>query len=514
MKTLFFVLVLTTAAVAGYTTPNTGVRWTPDSLVLHSAGAVTGTFPQYTVNDTVFIAPNDLLQFRSGSVIRIAYRKGITVRGGFLALGSNDSLITFTKSDSTWQELRFEDSAVDSLCRMEHVVIEYARLGLNFVSASPTVQYSTIRNTGTVSGTLAGSGNYAIQCFNSNAVIRFDSIYNNAQYGININSGANPLIEHCVIFNNNLQGTAFKNQISVGTQGVNSPTVRNNRIFHTVPNIRVGGISISAFFAGSGSAALIEGNDIHHNAYGIAVASQGTSTLNVMIRNNRIHDNTYSDQNAAGSGINFNSASPSVQQSIVTGNEITGNSWGVTILGNAKPNLGDLTNADTSDDGRNIFIGNKNRDTLFALYNNSPGQISAQNNYWGTSDADSVARLIFDNSDIPSLGLVTYLPFLVKSPVLSSSRPIREPYSFVLGQNYPNPFNPVTTIGFQLSVAGWTTLEVCDMLGRVVERLVNEEKGAGAYSIQWNASNVASGTYLVRLTSGANSHVRKLLLIK
>lgn len=511
---ILFLLAVPSFTEAGYTTPNTGVRWTFDSLVTNSAGAVTGTFPEYLVSDTVFVSANDVLEVKKGSVIKIAYRKGITVRGGFLALGTFADRILFTKSDSTWQELRFEDSAVDSLCRMSFITVEYARLGLNFVSASPTLEHSTVRNTGLISGTLAGSGNYAIQCFNSNAVLIYDSIYNNAQYGININSGSSPLIEHCTIFNNNLQGTGFKNQISIGTQGINSPVIRDNVIFHTTPNIKVGGISISAFFTGSGSDAVIEGNHIHHNAYGIAVASQGATTLNVVIRGNVIDSNTYSDVNAAGSAINFNSLSPSVQKTVVAGNMIFGNTWGVTVLGNAQPNLGDLTNADATDDGGNRIFKNGNRDTLFALYNNSNSRIMAQNNFWGSGNPDSVAMVIVDSSDIASLGKVNYVPFWSDIRINSVKDESRTPSVFTLRQNFPNPFNPETTVPFSLRAGARVTLKIYDLLGRKVAELADRDFEAGEHFVRWNAAGMPSGVYFTRLTANGVSETGKMVLQK
>ncbi|MFZ4621735.1 MAG: right-handed parallel beta-helix repeat-containing protein [Bacteroidota bacterium] len=511
---LFLSIAILQYTFAGYSTPNTGVKWTMDSLVQNSGGVVTGVFPVYTVNDTVFVSATDLLSIRKGSTVKITYRKGITVRGGFLAIGTKDSLIRFTQSDSMWQELRFEDTAIDSLCRMEYIVVEYARLGLDFINASPTVIYSTIKNTGAVSGTLAGSGNYGIQCFASDAVLKNDSIYNNAQYGININSGSSPMIENCIIFNNNLQGTAFKNQISIGAQGMNSPVIRHCEIYHTVPNIKVGAISISAFFAGSGSNALIENNHLHHNAYGIAIASQGTSTLNVMVRNNRIAFNTYSDQNAAGSGMNFNSVAPAVQNTIVTGNQFSNNLWGITVLGNARPNLGDITNADTSDNGMNVFLNNKNRDTVFALYNNSAFPLKAQNNFWGYSDPDSVARVIVDSSDIVSLGKVTYFPFLKNSPVLSVKHTSLSPEHFILDQNYPNPFNPTTVIRFTLPTAEYTTLTVYDALGRESVVLHRGTLSSGTHEFRFNGAMHSSGIYLYQLRSGGMNITRKMLLMK
>ena len=88
------------------------------------------------------------------------------------------------------------------------------------------------------------------------------------------------------------------------------------------------------------------------------------------------------------------------------------------------------------------------------------------------------------------------------------------PLKFSLEQNYPNPFNPSTEIQFSLPKSGFTTLKVYDITGREVAVLVNEQKQAGTYSTEFNASKLASGVYFYRLTSGNFSAVKKLLLLK
>jgi hypothetical protein len=76
---------------------------------------------------------------------------------------------------------------------------------------------------------------------------------------------------------------------------------------------------------------------------------------------------------------------------------------------------------------------------------------------------------------------------------------------FMLSQNYPNPFNPITTISYQLPVNSYATLMVFDILGREAATLVNEQRPAGSYSLQWNASGIASGVYLVRMEARPTS---------
>lgn len=89
------------------------------------------------------------------------------------------------------------------------------------------------------------------------------------------------------------------------------------------------------------------------------------------------------------------------------------------------------------------------------------------------------------------------------------------PTSVELQQNYPNPFNPTTTIAYGLPATGKVTLEVFDILGRKVITLIDDEnKPAGRYTIQFNASHLASGMYIYRLKTAKNVIARKLTLIK
>lgn len=88
------------------------------------------------------------------------------------------------------------------------------------------------------------------------------------------------------------------------------------------------------------------------------------------------------------------------------------------------------------------------------------------------------------------------------------------PYTFELQQNYPNPFNPTTTIPFTLGGSGFASLKIYDVLGREVATLVNEEKDAGEYSVQWNASTAPGGVYVYRLQFGSFTQSRKMVLVR
>ena len=89
------------------------------------------------------------------------------------------------------------------------------------------------------------------------------------------------------------------------------------------------------------------------------------------------------------------------------------------------------------------------------------------------------------------------------------------PQEFSLKQNYPNPFNPSTNIVFQLPQTAQVRLEVFNTIGAIVGVLVDEQRSAGEYTIQFNAGNLASGVYFYRLIADNNIvSTQKMLLIK
>jgi hypothetical protein len=96
------------------------------------------------------------------------------------------------------------------------------------------------------------------------------------------------------------------------------------------------------------------------------------------------------------------------------------------------------------------------------------------------------------------------------------------PTEYALGQNYPNPFNPSTKITFALPKTSHVTLTIVDALGRVQAVLINGERTAGRYIVEWNAANVPSGIYFYRLQAGDASagsgagivETKKMILIR
>jgi hypothetical protein len=88
------------------------------------------------------------------------------------------------------------------------------------------------------------------------------------------------------------------------------------------------------------------------------------------------------------------------------------------------------------------------------------------------------------------------------------------PAKFDLTQNYPNPFNPSTSIRFSIPQTSKVLLKVYDVLGREVATLVNSEKAAGNYEVNFDASKLASGLYVYTINAGNYSATKKMMLLK
>ncbi|MDG5766186.1 CotH kinase family protein [Balneolales bacterium ANBcel1] len=102
----------------------------------------------------------------------------------------------------------------------------------------------------------------------------------------------------------------------------------------------------------------------------------------------------------------------------------------------------------------------------------------------------------------------------------TSADPGPQPNQIALHQNYPNPFNPSTTISYELSESSEVQLEVYDILGQRVALLTDEIRSAGTHSVNWDASGLASGVYIMQLTvsgvegAAEEQHTGKMTLVR
>jgi hypothetical protein len=107
-----------------------------------------------------------------------------------------------------------------------------------------------------------------------------------------------------------------------------------------------------------------------------------------------------------------------------------------------------------------------------------------------------------------------YGPIKGAASIETGSENVGGPLSFALDQNWPNPFNPATTISFQVPSAASVSLKVYDLVGREVATLVHEAKPAGMYTVRFDGTGLASGTYIYRMEAGNFVATKKLVLIR
>ncbi len=147
---------------------------------------------------------------------------------------------------------------------------------------------------------------------------------------------------------------------------------------------------------------------------------------------------------------------------------------------------------------------------------------------YNDNDPESAATILSDALSAPALStdmelsdaqhaLETYIdPKTGTKPnfklLAKAAEPL--PTTYGMDQNYPNPFNPSTTINYQLPENSHVVIKIYDLLGRDVRTLVNEDKPAGRYSVDFNASNFSSGTYFYTIRAGNYNAVKKLMLLK
>lgn len=135
-------------------------------------------------------------------------------------------------------------------------------------------------------------------------------------------------------------------------------------------------------------------------------------------------------------------------------------------------------------------------------FNLAPNQVETVG--FAILNASSVADLITKNSQaIVKYGTVGIQTISTEVPKV-----------FSLSQNYPNPFNPVTRIQFAVPKNEIVSIRVYDILGKEVATLVNEQKNAGTYEVDFNASSLSSGVYFYRMQAGYFADIKRMMVIK
>lgn len=395
-------LLLAPAAQAQFTTPNTGVSYSLADLVPLSGGVFTATSDTSFLQNADFIlAANDLLLITEDISWAVADSASIGIEGTFIAQPPNRLDITSAVAGVHHQGMRFEDSSTVYLQRTS--IIDGG--GIKCLTRNLVLSHSTVASQ--VNNATSGA---ALELSRGKAIIEHVDFV--ANEGAAISSGGNqqaaPRITDCNFLGNNY-GNSNRPQINLGPSGTDTTFIRRNTVIGNPAFVMAGGIGFSSVFGVEGHA-VIDSNLVVDNRYGITV---GGGNITSVISNNIITDNnTQGAPMLGGSGINLNGISSNI--SMVSGNQISGNLWGITLQGSVITNLGDTATA-TFNPGNNSFANNGNGGATYALFNNTPNPVPAMNNCWDflvpMTDSTEVAEVISDVADDLTLGEVFFMPF-------------------------------------------------------------------------------------------------------
>jgi|GEM_PF-3522932 hypothetical protein len=134
--------------------------------------------------------------------------------------------------------------------------------------------------------------------------------------------------------------------------------------------------------------------------------------------------------------------------------------------------------------------------------------------WFGTSVSLSEGNILVGSTDSPR-GLRSGAAYIYRDWVVGvETVSVQIPVNYFLAQNYPNPFNASTIIRYQLREKSFVSLKVYDVLGNEVITLLNEEKGAGIYAMEFESNSISSGIYVYRLVTQEFSDSKKFVFLK
>ena len=397
MKRLFPILLLiiglSTSLNAQWTSPGNGTTYTLPDLVAATDGVVTQEGTVFTIHEDLTITTNDVLLINN-QVSRIDAPGVLITVNGSLTCNITGDRVKLYGTESQPFSMRFENA---TNCLMRKMYLSDGA-GIKVIESDITFDdvkfvYFTTDYCHAV-----------IDIFNCNPVV--NDCYFMLNEGSAISSPANgqssPQITNCELDANvdNMNAP----QINLGPGGDDTIRIVGNNIHGTWATFHTGGVSVADLMGVGNTKVLLKNNTIKDGRYGYN--QQGQTISSVIIGNQFIDNNHESDPMNGGSGISIYGTSTN-NKAILRNNLITGNLWGITAIYYHDINLG------TEDDwGHNIIHDNGNGGVIYDLYNNANCDIMAVGNDWGTTQEIEVEDHIFHQVDDPSLGLVTFLPFV------------------------------------------------------------------------------------------------------
>ena len=398
MKRLFLTIALIAgifpAINAQWVSPGLGTTYTMPDLVDVTNGVVTNNGTTFTINADLTISTGDVLLI-DNSVIRIdAPGVLITINGSMNCVHTGDRVKLYGTQQNQFSML-FENATGCNIKKM------YFSDGAGIRVIESDVTFDDVKF---VYFTRDYS-NSVINILNCNPTIKdcYFMLNEGSAIGSPVNGQASPQILNCD-FDTNVTDEVNAPQINLGPGGNDTIRIVGNEIYTIYASWYVGGISVADLMGVGSTKVLLKDNIVKDNRYGY---NQQGQTISSVIEGNQFIDNNHEDNPMnGGSGISIYGTSVN-NKAILRNNLITGNLWGITAIYYHDIDMG------TEDDwGYNEIHDNGNGGVIYDLYNNSSCDLMAVGNNWGTATYDRIEDHIFHQPDDPSLGLVTFYPYV------------------------------------------------------------------------------------------------------
>ena len=495
MRKLLLISVLLLAfgltTYAQWSSPGNGTTYTMDDLVELSNGCVTWdqTNIYYIHNDITISANDKLLLNKNDKLSYIEFDDNyiLTIKGSIEAHGTDENSNLVFRMNG---HIRIEDTTDPNLFTCCYF---YQTNGIQIINSE--VVFDT-----------CAFGFCHIQ--QQNSVVDFlncNPVFTNCEFHYNkgaaISSPANgqgsPQIMDCLFYDNVTESINVP-QINLGPGAEDTIYMIGNRVIFDASSLairRAGGISIADFMGVGSTKVLMKNNSITGGRYGY---NQQGRNISSVIDNNYFHSNSYSDNAMnGGSGISIYGIDEN-NKAKLRNNKITNNRWGITVINAADVDLGTMNDWGYNEIHGNDTSGIINGGVIFDLYNNSNCDIMAIGNDWGTNREHIVEYHIFHQNDNPSLGLVTFMPFIGYDAINEA-----ETTGFEI---YPNP---ISNGLFSLILDEETPSEVViynfngqKVMSQIIDNKVNNI----------NVNTLESGIYLVEVKNANKTMVKRIVI--
>ena len=391
---LLLIIGLTASLKAQWTSPGNGTTYTFADLVEVTDGVVTIGENGYVVNADLTISTGDVLQI-DNQTTRVDFATVlVTINGSMYCTNTSTRTKFYGLNETNHFSMRFENAVACNLKKM------YFSDGAGIKVIESDVTFDDVKFVYFTRDYC----NAVIDVFNCDPTIKncYFMLNEGAAISSPANGQASPQILNCD-FDTNVNGINSP-QINLGPGGEDTIRIVGNEIYTIMAQWYVGGLSIADLMGVGSTKVLLKDNIIKEGRYGYN--QQGANISSVIIGNQFI-DNFHEDNPMnGGSGISIYGSTTN-NKAILRNNVITGNLWGITAIYLHNIDMG------TEDDwGHNEIHDNYNNGVVYDLYNHSACDISAIGNQWASLNYDVIESHIYHQVDDPSLGLVTFFPYV------------------------------------------------------------------------------------------------------